>query len=167
MLEHCDIIFYMKIRTETVINPSSEILSLQEKMIKEVSDLLPQSHVEAVGSMAIPMSGRPELDILVISEDISNDSETLSQNGYRQGPVVKNTSFLKKDVDDVEVAIQIMSPDNKMIGIHRNIIKKLIEDEDLRRKYEDFKLTLSGLTREEYKEQKSEYLEKNILPLVR
>jgi GrpB-like predicted nucleotidyltransferase (UPF0157 family) len=157
----------MKIRTETIINPSKEILSLQESMIKEVADLLPQSHVEAVGSMAVPMAGRPELDILVISEDITADSEVLSQNGYRQGPVVKNTSFLKKDMDDTEVAVQIMSPDNKMINIHRNIVKTLKDDEELKKKYEDFKRSLSGLTREEYKKQKSEYLEKNILTLIK
>ena len=157
----------MKMHIETVIDPSAEILTLQEKMVREVSDLLPTSHVEVVGSMAVPMAGRPELDILVISEDISADSEILSQNEYKQGPVVNETSFLKKMIDDVEVAIQIMSADNKMVGIHRNLIDKLRSDEDLKKRYEEFKHTLSGLSKEEYKKQKSEWLEKNILPLIR
>jgi GrpB-like predicted nucleotidyltransferase (UPF0157 family) len=157
----------MKIRTETVIDPSVEILTLQEKMVNEVSSLLPASHVEVVGSMAVPMAGRPELDILVISEDITADSDILSQNGYKQGPVVKETSFLKKMSDNVEVAVQIMFADNKMVGIHRNLIDTLRNDEELRKRYEEFKHTLSGLSREEYKRQKSEWLEKNILPMIK
>lgn len=156
----------MKMRSETIIDPSVEILALQEKMVNEVSNLLPASHVEVVGSMAVPMAGRPELDILVISEDITSDSDILCQNGYNQGPVVNDTSFLKKMSDNVEVAVQIMSSDNKMVSIHRNLIDILRNDEDLRKKYEKFKHTLSGLNREEYKKQKSEWLEKNILPLT-
>ena len=120
-------------RIETVIDPTSEILALQEKMIKEVSSLLQSSQVELVGSMAVPMAGRPELDILVISEDITTDSEILSQNGYIQGPVVNGVSFLKKMIDQIEVAIQIMSSDNKMANIHRNLISILRKNEDLRK----------------------------------
>jgi GrpB-like predicted nucleotidyltransferase (UPF0157 family) len=157
----------MKIRTETIIDPSVEILTLQEKMVDEVSNLLPASHVEVVGSMAVPMAGRPELDILVISKDIATDSDVLSQNGYKQGPVVKETSFLKKLINNVEVAVQIMSANNKMVGIHRNLIDTLRNDEELRKRYEEFKHTLSGLSREEYKRQKSEWLEKNIFQLIK
>lgn len=154
-------------RTETVIDPSAEILALQENMVKEVSDLLPRSQVEIIGAMAVPMAGRPELDILVLSEDITADSEILTQNGYNQGPVVNETSFLKKMSDNVEVAIQIMSADNKMVDIHRNLIEILRDDEELRKKYEEFKHTLSGLSKEEYKKRKSEWLETNILPLAK
>ncbi|MDE2188511.1 MAG: GrpB family protein [Patescibacteria group bacterium] len=155
----------MKTRIETVIDPTTEILLLQEKMVGEVSDLLPMSHVEIVGSMAVPMAGRPELDILVISDDIAADSDILSKNGYKQGPIVKETSFLKKMVDNVEVAVQIMSADNKMVGIHRELINKLRNDEELRKRYEEFKRTLSGLSREEYKKQKSQWLEENIFSI--
>ncbi len=55
-----------------------------------------------------------------------------------------------------------MSPDNKMIEIHRNIIKKLQGDEELKNRYEDFKRTLSGLDREEYKKQKSQWIRENL-----
>lgn len=95
-----------------------------------------------------PMARRPKLDILVISENITTDSEILSQNAYKQGPTVNGTSFLNKMIDDVEIAIQIMSADNKMVGIHRNLIDKPRSDEGLKEKYEGFKRTLSGLSRE-------------------
>jgi len=153
----------MKMRIETVIDPNSEILNLQEQVINEVSALLPNSEVELVGAMAIPMVGRPELDILVISKNIEADSKVLAENAYKQGPVVNETSFLKRMEGEIEVAVQIMSPDNKMIDIHRSIIKKLRENDKLCEDYESYKRTLSGLNREEYKQKKSEWLKDHIL----
>lgn len=155
----------MKIRIETIIEPSDEIFKIQQESLEEVKALLPNSEVEAVGAMAVPMIGRPELDLLVISSQIEEDSKVLVDTGYLQGPIVNGTSFLKKMVDDIEVAVQIMSPDNSMIDIHRKIISVLQENEDLRRKYEEFKTTLSGLSREEYKEKKSAWIKENIRPL--
>lgn len=157
----------MKIRTETIIEPSEEIFNIQQEKLSEIKDLLPDSKVEAVGAMTVPMAGRPELDIMVISEHIEEDSKILVEHGYKQGPVVEGTSFLKMMVGSVEVAVQIMSPENPMINTHRNIISILRENDGLRNQYEEFKKTLSGLTREEYKKKKSGWLEENIKPLLK
>lgn len=69
-------------------------------------------------------------------------------------------------VDGVEVAVQIMSPDNSMIDVHRKIINVIRDNEDLRKRYEEFKETISGLSREEYKEKKSAWIKENIKPLL-
>ncbi len=156
----------MKIRIETIIEPSKEIFAIQQEFSDEIKRLLPNSEVEAVGAMAVPMIGRPELDFLVISKQIEKDSKILVEAGFVQGPVVNGTSFLKKMVDDIEVAAQIMFPDNSMVDTHRKIISVLRENEDLRKKYEEFKTTLSGLSREEYKEKKSLWIKENIKPLL-
>ncbi|MDD4803636.1 MAG: GrpB family protein [Candidatus Pacebacteria bacterium] len=150
-------------KIESVIEPNIEIQNLQEKLLSELSSLLPNSHIELVGAMAVPMIGRPEIDIMIISEDIENDSFKLVNEEYVQGPVEKGISYLKKMQDDIEVGIQIMSPDNNMINIHRNIILKLRENESLRNKYEEFKKTLSGLSRDEYKKQKSAWIRENLI----
>jgi len=156
----------MKIRTETIIEPSGEIFNIQQKSLDEVRNLLPNSEVEAVGAMAVPMIGRPELDLMVVSQDIEADSRILVENGYKQGPVVNTTSFLKKMVGEIEVAVQIMSPDSSMIDIHRKIIELLRGDEDLKNRYEEFKKTLADLSREDYKEKKSDWIRENIKPLL-
>lgn len=153
-------------KTESIIQPSTEIFKIQDASLQEVSSLLPQSHVEAVGAMAVPMTGRPELDLLVISEHIKQDSNILTLHGYKQGPLINGTSFLKKMVGDIEVAVQVMSPENKMITTHRSIIELLRSNEELRNQYEEFKKTLTGLSREEYKEKKSAWIQENIKPLL-
>ncbi len=150
-------------KIEFVIEPNIEIQNLQESLLSELAGLLPNSHIELVGAMAVPMVGRPEIDIMIISEDIEGDSKKLSEKGYIQGPVQIGISYLKKMHNDIEIGIQIMSPDNKMIDIHRNIILKLREDEALRNRYEKFKRTLSELSREEYKKQKSEWIRENLI----
>ncbi len=90
---------------ETIIDPNQEILNIQEKFLEEVSVLLIKSKVEIIGAMAVPMAGRPELDILVISDNVEDDSSVLVKNGYKQGPIVKGTSFLKKIHEGVEIAV--------------------------------------------------------------
>ncbi len=156
----------MKNRIETIVEPSEEIFRIQQEKLEEIKALLPDSHVEAVGAMAVPMTGRPELDIMVISEHIEEDSQILVQHGYRQGPVVDETSFLKIMVENVEVAVQIMSPENNNIDKHRGIIEVLRGNEELRKRYEEFKRGLSGLSREEYKEKKGAWIRENIKPLI-
>lgn len=155
-------------RFESIIEPNEEIFGVQEASLKEVSELLPKSRVELIGAMAVPMMGREELDLLIISDDISGDSQTLVNAGFKQGPVVNETSFLKKMVGKIEVAVQILGPDHKMIGVHHKILGLLRSNETLRKEYEIFKQNkLSGLTREDYRKKKSEWLEEHILPLVK
>jgi GrpB-like predicted nucleotidyltransferase (UPF0157 family) len=157
----------MKIGTETIIEPSEKIFDIQQKSLEEIKTLLPNSQVEAVGAMAVPMVGRPELDIMVIGEHVEEDSKILAEYGYKQGPIVEGTSFLKMVEDGIEVAVQIMSPENHMINIHRNIIGVLCKNDELRKQYEEFKKTLSGLSKEEYKKKKGEWIKENIKPLLK
>lgn len=153
-------------RIEKIIEPNKEIKDLQDSLVSEFQDLLPNSEIELIGAMSIPMIGRPELDILIISKNIEEDSLVLVQEGYVQGPIVNGVSNLKKYIDAIEIGVQIHVPESKMIEIHRGIIKLLRENEELRLKYENFKRTLAGLTRDEYKKQKSAWMEQNILPLI-
>ncbi|HEU5114939.1 MAG TPA: GrpB family protein [Candidatus Paceibacterota bacterium] len=150
-------------RTETIIEPSPEMTALQEKTLGELRALLPHSEIELVGASAVPMAGRPEIDLLVISKRIAEDAGVLVTNGYRQGPIVKETSFLKKMENEIEIAIQIMAPGNSMIEIHRKILRRLREDSQLRHRYEEWKRGLSGLAPDEYKKRKNEWLKENIL----
>jgi len=154
----------MKTPYESIIDPNIEIRDLQQKTLAEMSTLLPSSQAELVGAMAVPMVGRLEIDVMILSKNIENDSKILSKNGYRQGPIEKEISYLKKIENDVEIGIQIMDAENKMVNTHRGIIQTLRDNDSLREKYEVFKKTLSGLSREEYKEKKSAWIRENLIP---
>lgn len=151
-------------KIETIIEPNDHIFRIQSDYMKIIEDTLPNVHVEAVGGMAVPMVGRPELDIIVISEDVKGDSKKIEGIGFNHRGFADDASYLKKIVDGVDVTVQVMLKDNKLIDRHRKVINLLRSDDSLRREYEEYKRTLSGLDRQEYREKKVAWLKANILP---
>lgn len=151
-------------KIETIVEPNDHILKVQKEYLEKIRQLLPNAHVELVGGMAVPMAGRPELDILVITKDVELDSKKVEESGLEHRGFADETSYLKKNVDGVDVTVQIMLENNKMVSIHRKLIGLLRRDEVLRKKYEEFKRTLSGLERYVYKEKKIAWMKENILP---
>jgi len=154
-------------KLETVVEPNDHIFEIQRRYIQEIGNLLTGRHIEAVGGMAVPMAGRSELDILVITEDIEGDTEKLTTLGFGHRGFADDALYLKQIVEGVEVTVQIMKKDNKMIEIHRKLIALLRKDKALRKRYEEYKRTLSGLERYEYKEKKGQFLKEHILPRIR
>jgi GrpB-like predicted nucleotidyltransferase (UPF0157 family) len=149
-------------KIEKIIEPNEQILDLQKAAIEEVKGIVSSEHVEAVGGMAVPMIGRPELDILVISEDIERDADKLEANGFMYRTLDGGSIFLKKKVNGVEIAVQLSSPGNPTIERHHKMIDLMRNDDDLRVRYEAFKQTLDGLSRQEYKQKKTEWIKENI-----
>lgn len=142
---------------------TEELFGLQKELVGELSKILPSSRVEAIGAVAVGMAGRKEVDIMVISGNVLGDTEILARNGYRKGSIENGISYLKIFRDGVEIGIQIIPIGHKMIDTHRQIISKIRGDQDLKEKYEKFKLSLNGLSGEEYKQKKSEWIKENLL----
>ena len=153
-------------KIETVVEPNEHIFEIQNRYLEVVKEALPERHIEMVGGMAVPMTGRPELDILILTDDPEGDTKHLEAIGFQHRGVADDAFYLKQMVEGVEVTLQIMREDNKMVSIHRGLIELLRQDEPLRKEYEEFKKTLSGLPRDEYKKQKVAWLEENILPKI-
>lgn len=149
-------------KIERVIEPNEHILDLQREAIEEVKRIISAENVEAVGGMAVPMIGRPELDILVISDDMESDADKLEASGFMYRTPADSSIFLKKKVDGVEIAVQLSSAGNPTIERHHKMVNLMRNDSDLRTRYEAFKQTLVGLSREEYKQKKIEWISENI-----
>ena len=146
-----------------IIEPSNLIEKITNESVSNIKTLLPERIVEHVGAMAIPMTGREEIDIMIISPNPQGDSAVLNDAGYSVGPTQDGISYLKKFVDDIEIGIQIIPENHPMIDIHRKIIEKLKSNHELREKYSEFKRSLNGLTLDEYKSKKSKWIKENLL----
>ncbi|MEK7539579.1 MAG: GrpB family protein [Patescibacteria group bacterium] len=146
-----------------IVEPSIEISELQKEVIAELSRMLPNSSIESIGSMAVPISGKLEIDIMIVSDDVQADSQVLSKQGYKQGPFLKEISYLSAKRSSVRVDIQILSTGHKMIEIHRKTLRKLRDDAVLSKAYEQFKKSLNGLPKNEYKKKKVEWIKKNLI----
>lgn len=147
-----------------VIEPNEEIEDLQKRTQSELSNLLPRSHVEMVGAMAVPMAGKQELDVMVISKDIEEDSDILVRHGYKTGHIEDGIHFFKRMHGDMEIAVQILAPDHKIINTHRENIRRVRENPDLKKRFEEYKRTLSGLSENEYRKAKNEWRKKYVFP---
>ena len=147
--------------TIEIIEPSIEISELQKDLIAELSTILPDSTPELIGSMAVPISGKSEVAVMIVSTKVADDSKLLSQKGYKQGPTIKGISYLSVKRNGIHIDVQIIPVNHKMIEIHRATLKKLREDSKLREGYQKLKKSLTGLSAEEYKKRKTEWIENN------
>jgi GrpB-like predicted nucleotidyltransferase (UPF0157 family) len=156
-------------KIETIIEPNEHIFSVQKKYFDMLKELFPHLTVELIGGMAVPMIGRPELDIMVISSDIEGISKIVEEKvGLKQGPVEPGkASYLKKLEDGIDVTVQVLSPDNSTIERHRRILATLRNNDVLRKQYEEYKKTLAGLERQEYRVKKKAWLTEYMDPLLK
>ena len=148
-----------------IVDPSPDILNLQRETLSSLSGVLPNSVVEAIGSMAVPIPGKLELDILIISPDPIADIEAVEACGYKRGLEVGGVYHLNKYINNIEIAIQIVPVGHKIVEIHKSILKRLCDDEILRQSYINFKRTLDGLTKQDYKKAKSVWIKENLLKI--
>ena len=149
--------------TIKIIEPSIEVSELQKEIINELSCILPNSSVESIGSMAVPISGKSEIDVMVVSGSVDADSKLLIDKGYKQGPVIREVAYLNIKRNGIRVDLQILPVGHKMIETHRRILIKLREDQVLRKAYEQFKKSLDGAPNDEYKQRKMAWIKDNIL----
>ncbi|MSR71141.1 MAG: hypothetical protein EXS50_00495 [Candidatus Taylorbacteria bacterium] len=154
-------------KIETITEPNETIFGIQRKYFNALKALFPDLTVELIGGMSVPMMGRPELDLMVISDDFENDSKKVAGMGFKQGPIEPGkASYLKKIEDGVDVTVQILHPSNPMIDRHRKILAILKSNHELRKQYEEFKKTLAGLEKQEYRAKKKEWLKKYMDPIL-
>lgn len=149
-------------KVEHIVNPSQQIESLKSSVERDLTELLPGSSIEIIGSMAVPMKGRPEIDVMIIDEEVEKVSGILVENGFKQGPVENGVSYLKDKKGEVEIGVQILKPDNKMVNSHRRFLQRLQNDESFRNAYEKLKMSLDGLSRETYKAKKNEWVRQHL-----
>lgn len=156
-------------KIETIIEPNEHIFQVQKKYVDTLKRLFPHLIVELIGGMAVPMVGRPELDIMVISKDLEDVSKVIEEKlGLKQGPIEpRQASYLKKIEDGIDVTVQVLFPDNPTIQRHRKILAILRCNNELRRRYEEYKKTLAGLERQEYRIKKRVWLAEHIDPLLK
>ena len=146
-----------------IIEPDEQIFKIVKDSIYEIKKLFPSRVVEHIGALAVPMCGRKEIDIMVISPNVSSDSITMNQTNYSAGPNIDGISYFRKFINNTEIGIQIVPENHPIIDIHRRIIKKLKNNPELKKRYSKFKYSLNSLTPDEYKSRKGAWIKENLL----
>ena len=146
-----------------IVEPNEQTAGIAKDTLADIQKLFPSRVVEHVGALAVPMSGRKEIDIMIISPDVLSDSIIMSQTNYSAGPTIDEISYFRQFIDDTEIGVQIVPENHSMIDIHRRIIDKLKNNPELKARYSKFKYSLNDLNSDEYKLKKNIWIKENLL----
>lgn len=152
----------------TILEPTNEIFEKAEFYIDFIRKVLPEAKVSLIGSLAIPVCIKNEIDILVEveeGEDIQKVQEKIrdeNQDLFRVGPIVDGEGYSRtKKKHGLICELHILHKGDKRIEKYQNLIERFKYNPELAKAYNDLKRSLNGALNDEYKKVKIEFLKKN------
>jgi len=151
-----------------IIEPTEEVFKTVNFYIELVKSILPESKITLIGSLAIPICTKNEMDLMVeiepdkdigkILERITNDS---SERFY-PGTVVNNEGFVRsKKKYGIRCELHILHKNDARVGRYIEQFKRFKSDAELAKRYETLKRSMNGKTEAEYKEAKNIFFKEN------
>lgn len=146
-----------------IVKPSKKIFELYDYFEDKIKKALPEAKIRLIGSFAIPMAGKKEIDILIEIEDVENAQNILNKIGFSKGPIIKGEGFLHGRKDGFVCELHVLKPgDERIKKVYYKSINTLKDNKDLREKFEKLKMSLNGKSEKEYKAMKSKFLKENV-----
>ncbi len=138
-------------------------LKIFEKYEKIIKKALLRSRVNLIGSIAVPMLGKEEIDIIVEVENIKESQEVLSKIKFGKGPIVNGTGYLRDYRFNIECEVHLVKFNDSKVKKTLSLVNKLQTNVFLRKQFEEFKKSCDGISRDEYRKRKTDFLKKNNL----
>jgi GrpB-like predicted nucleotidyltransferase (UPF0157 family) len=146
-----------------IVMPSKKIFDLYSYFEKKIKKALPESKTRLIGSFAVPMAGKKEVDILVEIKDVENALNILDKAGFSKGPIFKGEGFLHGKKEEFVCELHVLEPgDERIRKVYDRTINAFKNNKDLREKFEKLKFSMNGKSEEEYKKMKSKFLKENV-----
>ena len=154
----------MTSRPIKIIEPSKGVFELYESFERRIREALPLAKTRLIGSFAVPMCGKSEIDVLVEVKNVEEAQKTLEGIGFSRGPLIDGEGFSRRKEDGIVCELHILNYGAKRIsGVYDKVTRILKQNKVLRDQLASLKRSLNGKTEEEYKAAKSEFLKKYIL----
>lgn len=151
-----------------IIEPTEEVFEAVNFYIELVHNIIPKSKITLIGSLAIPICTKNEMDIMVevepdqdihkILEQITNSSN----DRFYSGHVVDNEGFVRsKKKYGIRCELHILHNNDERVARYLEQVKRFKSDTELTKKYETLKQSMNGKTETEYKEAKNVFFREN------
>jgi len=147
----------------TIIEPSKKVYGLFDHIKGKISNILPNSKIELIGSFAVPMKGKKEIDILIQTENVEQAQNSLKSLNFSKGPIIKEEGFCINRDNDIIIESHIVPFNHKKTRMYRKMIKNLQENPEIREKFEKLKTGLEGESSKRYKDEKAKFIQENNL----
>ncbi|MFT4311001.1 MAG: GrpB family protein [Candidatus Woesearchaeota archaeon] len=147
-----------------IIKPSKEIFEKIDEYKEIVKQILPDSKIELIGSLAIPMIGKEEFDLLVEVDDVLKSQKTIEEKRsdlFGIGPIIDDEGYVRsKKKFGIICELHLLPRNHNKITNYKNYVRKLKENKEVRLEYENLKLSLNGKEMKYYRQQKKEFIKK-------
>lgn len=150
--------------TVQIIDPSPEVVEKADSYIVVLRGILPDAEISLIGSLAIPVSIKNEIDILVEvgeREDIKAVQDKISMESgkvFRAGPIVRGEGFMRSGKKSGLICeLHILHKGDSKANKYRELIKRFQSDPDLLKEYDVLKKSLDGASSEKYKAEKAKF----------
>jgi GrpB-like predicted nucleotidyltransferase (UPF0157 family) len=158
--------FKININMEDIVNiikPSKRIKELYLEKKIELEKTISNSKITLIGSFAVPMCGKKEIDILLETNNVQESLTLVGNLGYSLGPIIEGEGFAVKKVEGFDFEIHLLPHNHpKIRKVYMKVVHMLQDDEYLRKKYERLKWEFDGKNTKEYKIAKNKFLSENI-----
>lgn len=151
-----------------IIEPTEEVFKAVDFYSELVQNIIPESKITLIGSLAIPICTKNEIDLMVEIEpgqDINNILEQITNNSddrFYSGTVVDNEGFVRsKKKYGIRCELHILHKDDERVGKYLEQLKRFKSDAELTKRYETLKRSMNGKTEAEYKEAKNIFFKEN------
>ncbi len=141
-----------------MVKPKKKYFELFEEYKKIISKILPKAEITLIDSLAIPMLGKKEIDILIETENLEESCDLLTKEFPKRSPIVGNHVYFHDERKDIMVELHLSKKGSKKIKSVKEFIEKLKNNSKLKEKFEKFKLSCDSFSKEEYKKKKSEFM---------
>lgn len=151
-----------------IIEPTEEVFKAVDFYTELIHKIIPESKTTLIGSLAIPICTKNEMDLMVEIEpdqDIHKILEQVTNNSddrFYSGTVVNNEGFVRsKKKYGIRCELHVLHKGNERVERYLEQVKRFKSDNELTRKYETLKRTMNGKTEAEYKEAKNIFFKEN------
>ncbi len=154
-----------------IIDPSPEIIEKAESYMKMLRKILPDATITLIGSLAVPVCLKDEMDVLVelepgqnialVQEKIKKESGDM----FHIGPINDGEEgFMRsKKKYGVRCELHIIHKGDLRGDRYRELVSKLQSNPGLAQEYDAFKRSLNGISLEVYKKEKLRFLREHNL----
>lgn len=155
----------------TIVEPTKEVLERAESYIRLIQKILPTAKVTLIGSLAIPVCIKNEMDILIEldpAEEIAKVQERIRDESggdlFGVGPIVDGEGFSRtKKKHGVICELHFLHTGDPRIEkyLYRN--QRFASDPGLAKAYDQLKRSLVGKPMSQYKQEKKRFFTENDL----
>jgi GrpB-like predicted nucleotidyltransferase (UPF0157 family) len=157
--------------TEADLKKAKNLFEKHKKIIFSLlSDVDKNLKIKLVGSQAVPMIGKAEIDLLIMTNaDILTMQKCLEKKGYGRGPIEKEGSkkekvgYMRKTDDGIIIELHILSPNHENVKKMKKLVNFFRNNAKKREKLEELKISFKGKPEDEYREAKINFFKNNNL----